>query len=43
MNMFYRGLEVFNNLFKNLTKEKKMAYNKMKKKKKKKNKKKKRK
>ena len=24
MNMFYRGLEVFNNLFKNINKEKKM-------------------
>ena len=35
MNMFYRGLEFFNNLFKNLNKEKKMAYNKKKKKKKK--------
>ena len=34
--MFYRGLEFFNNLFKNLIKEKTVAYNKKKKKKKKK-------
>ena len=40
MNLFYKGLELFINLFKNITKERQMPYKKTMKKKKKKKKKK---